>query len=321
MTPPESTVWECHGTGTSLGDPIEVGSVRKVQIRMPRSEPLMITSNKTNIGHLEGGAAMGAICKCVLQCKHAKCLSTLHLRTLNPHLEHAAFDAIFQTENANYAYFQGHSQVSSFGFGGSNAHGIVWGENIHYQPDMHKLFQKKIQERPPPQVRVLGKDPDEWEADFPDSRTIKKGAKFHISINPNDSSEAIKWEMVEDGPDEDAEEEDAFYSLTGNFNEWSDDRMAPGDIDGVHTATVEVPDSGILEFRILKDGEDTEVIGPQSLESSSRTEAIIGPEKGLKNKWVISGAPGQEVVIDFLSKRGQRSILWVLGEGGVEKEE
>merc|ERR1712066_101616 len=101
MVPPESTVWECHGTGTSLGDPIEVGAVRKVQIRMQRLEPLMLTSNKTNIGHLEGGAAMGAICKCVLQCKHAKCLSTLHLRTLNPHLEHAAFDAIFQTENAN----------------------------------------------------------------------------------------------------------------------------------------------------------------------------------------------------------------------------
>merc|ERR1719413_171033 len=58
MTPPESTVWECHGTGTSLGDPIEVGAVRKVQIKMPRIEPLMIATSKSNIGHLEGGAAM-----------------------------------------------------------------------------------------------------------------------------------------------------------------------------------------------------------------------------------------------------------------------
>merc|ERR1719282_2122477 len=128
MTPPESTVWECHGTGTSLGDPIEVGAVRKVQIRMQRLEPLMLTSNKTNIGHLEGGAAMGAICKCVIQCKYCKCCPTLHLRTLNPHLEHAAFDAIFQTEGACYTYLQGHSQVSSFGFGGSNGHGVFWGE-------------------------------------------------------------------------------------------------------------------------------------------------------------------------------------------------
>lgn len=40
MDPPESTVWECHGTGTSLGDPIEVGAVRKVQIKMKRAELL-----------------------------------------------------------------------------------------------------------------------------------------------------------------------------------------------------------------------------------------------------------------------------------------
>merc|ERR1719464_2697071 len=148
MTPPESTVWECHGTGTSLGDPIEVGAVRKVQIRMPRLEPLMLTSNKTNIGHLEGGAAMGAICKCILQCKYAKCCPTLHLRTLNPHLEHAAFDAIFQTESSKYTYFQGHSQVSSFGFGGANGHGIFWGKNLDAQPDVETLFKDELNRRP-----------------------------------------------------------------------------------------------------------------------------------------------------------------------------
>merc|ERR1719183_403254 len=58
MSPPESTVWECHGTGTSLGDPIEVGAVRKVQIKNARSEPLMVASSKSNLGHLEGSAAM-----------------------------------------------------------------------------------------------------------------------------------------------------------------------------------------------------------------------------------------------------------------------
>jgi len=254
--------------------------------------------------------------------KHAKCLSTLHLRTLNPHLEHAAFEAIFQTENANYAYFQGHSQVSSFGFGGSNGHGIFWGENIEYQPDINKIFQKKIAERPPPQVRVLGKNPDDWEADFPDTRSLRKGTKYHISINPTDESEAIKWEMVEEGPDEDADEEDdGFYALTGNFNDWSDDRMAPGEIDGVHTASIEIPDNGVLEFRILKDGEDTEVIGPSTKECALRTDTVIGPEKGLTNKWVVSGLPGQEVTIEFLSKRGKKAIFWMLGEGGVEKEE
>ena len=67
MTPPESTVWDCHGTGTALGDPIEVGAVRKLQRKMPRMEPLMMASVKSNYGHMEGAAGMGGICKCVLQ--------------------------------------------------------------------------------------------------------------------------------------------------------------------------------------------------------------------------------------------------------------
>merc|ERR1711933_661122 len=73
MTAPESTVWECHGTGTSLGDPIEVGAVRKVQIKMPRPEPLMISTSKSNIGHLEGSAAIVAMCKCVMVVVMTKC--------------------------------------------------------------------------------------------------------------------------------------------------------------------------------------------------------------------------------------------------------
>jgi len=80
MSPPESTVWECHGTGTSLGDPIEVGAVKKVQIRHQRLEPLMIASVKSNIGHLEGGAGMSAMCKCVIQCQRTMCCPTLHLQ-------------------------------------------------------------------------------------------------------------------------------------------------------------------------------------------------------------------------------------------------
>merc|ERR1719434_325130 len=95
MTPPESTVWECHGTGTSLGDPIEVGAVRRVQIKMKRSEPLMIASSKSNFGHLEGSAAAIAMNKCVMVVMKITCAPTLHLKTLNPHLDHAAFDAVY----------------------------------------------------------------------------------------------------------------------------------------------------------------------------------------------------------------------------------
>merc|ERR1712061_831421 len=149
-----------------------------VQVRMPRVEPLLLGSTKSNIGHLEGGAAMGSICKCIIQCKYAKCYPTLHCRTLNPHLEHAAFEALFQTEDSCMPYLQGHCQVSSFGFGGSNGHGVFWGHNILKPEDFEVQFRKKLKKRSQPEVRVIGKDPSEWDADFPDLQKLKAGSKI-----------------------------------------------------------------------------------------------------------------------------------------------
>lgn len=308
MTPPESTVWECHGTGTSLGDPIEVGAVRKIQIKMPRLEPLMLTSNKTNIGHLEGGAAMGGICKCVLQCKYARCCPTIHLRTLNPHLEHEAFDAVFETEAANWKYTQGHSQVSSFGFGGSNGHGIFWGGRNDVLGDHKMLIMARLRRLAPAEVRVTGKDPDEWEADFPDPR-CKHGDKFIIKLSSEDPKDMpAKWEKL---MDEDEDNEDAFYCITGNFNDWGDDRMTPGDVPGLHIVTVEVPESGSLQFRILEDGEADKVICPKTPSCYKRTEAIIGPAKDLTNRWIIDAPAGRDVTIELFVSRGKKSIMWL----------
>jgi 3-oxoacyl-(acyl-carrier-protein) synthase len=319
MVAPESTVWECHGTGTTLGDPIEVGAIRKVQIRMKRLEPLMITSVKSNMGHLEGSAAMGGMVKCILQCKRTKCCPTLHVRTLNPHLEHAAFEAIFQTEAALYTYFQGHSQVSSFGFGGANGHGIFWGRNLEAQPNIKTLWAKKLESRPPPQVRVMGRDPNEWEADFPDMRTCKNGAKFTTTFGPDTpEDEAIVWKLVEDGPEQDEEDEETFYAITGNFNEWQDDRMASGDVNGSFSSIVEVPESGVLEFRILKDSDTAQVIAPAIPNCTKKTAKIEGPKEGLTNSWSISADAGQEVEVIFFAKKGMMSILWVTSRQSFE---
>merc|ERR1712176_650252 len=168
MKPPESTVWECHGTGTSLGDPIEVGAVRKVQIKTPREEPLMVGTIKSNIGHLEGGAAMSAQIKCIIQVSATTCCATNHFRTLNPHLEHAAFDAFFETEDALFHYNQGHSQVSSFGFGGSNGHAIFWGDSIDQAPNIMAAMERRLKQAHAPEVRPVGSNPDNWDSDYPE---------------------------------------------------------------------------------------------------------------------------------------------------------
>lgn len=310
MTPPESTVWECHGTGTSLGDPIEIGAVRKVSVRVPRLEPLMITSNKTNIGHLEGGAAMGGIVKCVLQCKYCKCLPTLHLRVLNPHLEHEAFDAVFQTEGASFHYDQGHSQVSSFGFGGSNGHAIFWGGKHDVLTDHQKLIMRRIKKMAPADVRVVGRSPDEWEADFPDLHSCKRGARFRIQMSPDDPKDKpARWEMIKQ---EEEEADAAFYAITGNFNNWSSTRMATGDVPGIHSVRVEVPESCILEFRFMQDGSEDKLLCPIVPTCSKKTTPIMGPGKSCKNKWVVHASAHKEVRVELFVQGSIRSVMWLV---------
>eukprot|EP00439_Symbiodinium_sp_Y106_P047823 s4308_g6.t1 len=318
MTPPESTAWECHGTGTSLGDPIEVGAVRKVQIRTPRSEPLMIGSAKTNIGHLEGGAAMGGIVKCILQCRSAKCCPTQHLRTLNPHLEHAKFEAHFETEPAAFATNQGNSQVSSFGFGGTNAHGVFWGMNVSIKEDVEKVWMKKLLSRPPPEVRPMGLDFDKWEADFPDTRMVRKGAKFSLSMGPDEGNEPLRWDVVDESREIEVDDMEATFAITGNFNNWDDEEAIPmedGEVPGVHRITLQVPAGGELHFHLLKGGNAKQIVGPAVDECTRKGAKIIGPQENLKNKWVINAPEGKEVRIEFFSRNGRRSILWILSKG------
>jgi len=199
---------------------------------------------------------------------------------------------------------------------------LFWGENLNEAPDRNTIFSKKLAERPAPEVRIVGNHPDQWDADFPDTRSLKKKAKYRISIDPNDISEAIKWELVEDG--EDDEDDTSFYTLIGNFNDWSaddDERMAPGTIEGIHESTLQIPEGGILEFQVLKNGNRDEVIAPKTAKCWSKSEAIVGPEKETKNKWVVEGSPGQEVSIEFLTKGGTRTIFWMFGEVGVVDDE
>merc|ERR1712113_1009595 len=103
--------------------------------------------------------------KCVMVVLQITCAATQHLKTLNPHLDHTSFDAIFCSEANPYKYKQGHCQVSSFGVGGTNGHAIFWGESQRHKeasPDYHRTFLQKVMNAPPPIV-VDGADPSSWE--------------------------------------------------------------------------------------------------------------------------------------------------------------
>lgn len=310
MTPPESTVWECHGTGTSLGDPIEVGAVRKVQIKMKREEPLMIATSKSNFGHLEGSAAAMAMNKCVLVVMRTISCATLHLKTLNPHLDHAAFEAFFTTEHTPYKYRRGHCQVSSFGVGGTNGHAIFWGEKAEEEVDFRKLLLRKLMKAPPP-IIAQGTDPSNWEYNGIDLCS-KQGDNYRIMIqtDPVTGEENILFEKQID-----LEEPAGFYSTTGSHNDWGDDQMNEGDVPGLYFQDIEMPDNGVLEFRILAEGDQERAIGPNQT-TYSKTAPMQGPDPELRTSWMVRGKPRSVMRVEFFSpmkKNGQhtRSITWI----------
>jgi acyl transferase domain-containing protein len=117
---------EAHGTGTSLGDPIEVGSLGKIFGGRSANDPLVIGSVKTNIGHLEAAAGIAGLIKVVLSLQHGRIPPHLHFRKPNPHIawEKLPFEIPLELRNWPTGK-QKIAGVSSFGFTGTNAHIVL----------------------------------------------------------------------------------------------------------------------------------------------------------------------------------------------------
>ncbi|MEK8016255.1 MAG: SDR family NAD(P)-dependent oxidoreductase [Candidatus Parabeggiatoa sp.] len=115
---------EAHGTGTPLGDPIELNALKDV-LMSDRSQALCVGSVKTNIGHLEAAAGIAGLIKVVLALQHQEIPPHLHLKTLNPHLAIADTPLSIPTELTPWSGEQKLAGVSSFGFGGTNAHVVL----------------------------------------------------------------------------------------------------------------------------------------------------------------------------------------------------
>jgi len=116
---------ECHGTGTPLGDPIEVGALKNV-LSKDRTKPVFLGTVKTNVGHLEGAAGVIGLIKAVEVVRHGSVPPNVHFKNLNPKINLSDFDAVIPTKPVHLGdrdkYYAG---VSSFGFGGTNAHVII----------------------------------------------------------------------------------------------------------------------------------------------------------------------------------------------------
>jgi len=119
---------ETHGTGTSLGDPIEVRALGSVLAKgRPAGERLVLGSVKTNLGHLEAAAGAAGLIKLVLSVQHGVIPPHLHLKTPSPHIPWDELPLEVAKERRPWTPSEGPrvGGVSSFGFSGTNAHVLV----------------------------------------------------------------------------------------------------------------------------------------------------------------------------------------------------
>jgi acyl transferase domain-containing protein/acyl carrier protein/phospholipid N-methyltransferase len=118
---------EAHGTGTSLGDPIEIEALQAVY-GARRQTPLTIGSVKSSIGHLEGAAGVAGFIKAILMLQHRKIPKQLHFHKPNRHVDWPSMNLKVNQQFCDWAVEPGQQRIagiSSFGFGGTNAHVLV----------------------------------------------------------------------------------------------------------------------------------------------------------------------------------------------------
>jgi len=132
---------ECHGTGTSLGDPIEIQGLRKAfsdlykrRNRVPAGTPHCgLGTVKTNIGHLETAAGIAGVLKVLLALKHKQIPANVHFEELNPYITLEGTPFYVVDKLTPWEAVRGddglpiprRAGVSSFGFGGANAHAVL----------------------------------------------------------------------------------------------------------------------------------------------------------------------------------------------------
>ena len=127
IDPNQISYVECHGTGTELGDPQEVLALNNALKTSERKNKCLIGSVKTNIGHLEAAAGMAGLIKVILSLQNQKIPPHLNFDQLNPkiNLKDTPFEIPTTLSQWPTNFSPHYAGISSFGFGGTNAHMIL----------------------------------------------------------------------------------------------------------------------------------------------------------------------------------------------------
>jgi len=165
LVPDDITYLEAHGTGTSVGDPIEARAIGEA-LGQYRQSPLPIGSVKSNLGHMETASGVAGLAKALHIITEREIPATIGIRTLNPRLESEERNIEVITEPRALAP-TGRIvvAVNSFGFGGSNAHVILESPEVTVEtdaPNEARTAKQHSAEKPSTGVplRVTARTPD-----------------------------------------------------------------------------------------------------------------------------------------------------------------
>jgi phthiocerol/phenolphthiocerol synthesis type-I polyketide synthase A len=127
LQPADIDYIEAHGTGTGLGDPIELGALHQVFSERDGSAPLVLGSVKTNVGHLESAAGIAGFIKTVLSVHHGYIPRHLHFKQLTPNAVEGASRFTIADQGMPWPSVPRarRAGVSSFGVSGTNAHVVL----------------------------------------------------------------------------------------------------------------------------------------------------------------------------------------------------
>ena len=145
IPPSEVDYLEAHGTGTAVGDPIELNAVASVYGRGRAADrPLLVGSVKTNIGHLESAAGIAGLIKAVLVMQRGVIPKHLHFRVPNPSLDWERLPLRVTSSMMDLPQRAGRPRlagVNSFGISGTNAHIVV---EEYSAPDGPAYGQRRV---------------------------------------------------------------------------------------------------------------------------------------------------------------------------------
>ncbi|CAE7742253.1 Phthiocerol synthesis polyketide synthase type I PpsC [Symbiodinium microadriaticum] len=317
------TIAECHGTGTALGDPIEVGALRGVM--EPRDTPLLTTSAKSNIGHTEACAGMIGLIKCVSMVSRSTADPNCHLNSLNPHLDVEGFPSVFETESVETRLNSNYAGVSSFGFSGTNARADVWSQcksgprKASSQLDISKADQ--VHMRCPVTLGLI-----EARTGEPVTESFKKRRGYKADVlrdewAPYDISSQVytggfrfrRATLQEEGLDLDLESSELY--IVGSWSGWTKMERMERKGSGRFVAPVILGEARYEMFRLCIDMDRSMEIYPIIKDASSKIW-IEGPDaKSGGRYWLIDGREqempsGTLCEVDFHWHPEIKSISW-----------